>query len=124
MVGSMAFTMVGGHSAVRMLLACGILILTAFACAPLARTRPVFRDHILDLLAMAFALVALAPGHEASAHGAHQHLYLPHGVLGVAIVAVGWLITRGLSARNRWARSAPSALIFLVGLVAMSAAMT
>ena len=116
MVGAMAFAMVGGHSAVRMLAASAALIVTSLVCARRARSEPMFREHLADLWGMALVLVALAPGHIEG----HTHAVLPHGPLGLAIVAVGWMLVRSLLARGRWLRALPSASLFVIGTGAMA----
>jgi hypothetical protein len=119
MVGAMAFAMLGSHSAWRMLGASAALILTSVVCARRARTEPRFREHIVDLWAMALVLIALTARHGYPSAG-HEHFLLPQGVPGVAVVTAGWLAARTLLARGRWARSIPSAAAFLTGLAAMA----
>jgi hypothetical protein len=120
MVGAMAFTMLGSHSAGRMLVASAALILTSVACARRARTETRFREHIVDLWAMALVLIALIARHGGYTSAGHEHALLPQGMPGVAVVTAGWLAARTLLARSRWARSIPSAAAFLTGLAAMA----
>ena len=120
MLGAMAFGMVGGHSALRMLGASAALILTSLACARRARSEPMFREHLADLWGTALVLVALAPGHV----DGHSHGLLPHGLAGLAIIAAGWMLVRVTLARGRgrgrWRRALPSASLFVIGTVAMA----
>jgi hypothetical protein len=120
MVGAMAFTMLGAHSVWRMLAASAALILTSVAFARRARTEPRFRDHIVDLWAMALVLIALTARHGGYPNAGHDHALLPQGLPGVAVVTAGWLAARTLLARNSWARSIRSAAVFLTGLASMA----
>jgi hypothetical protein len=116
MAGAMAFGMLGGHSAARMLAAAAALVVTSLACARRARSEPMFREHLADLWAMALVLVALAPGHVVG----HSHGILPHGLVGLALIGAGWALVRALLARGRWLRALPTALVFVVGFALMA----
>jgi hypothetical protein len=130
MVATMAF----GHSVLNDLGGMLLLAGTSLAYASGARRDATFREHLVDLWAMALTLFACLPQH--SGGGIHEHSGPPSGPLLVAAVLCGWLVARvalgrhpegrGGSGRDRSGRSgggARSSVVSLavvaVGLVAM-----
>jgi hypothetical protein len=130
MVATMAF----GHSVLNDLGGMLLLAGTSLAYASGARRDATFREHLVDLWAMALTLFACLPQH--SGGGIHEHSGSPSGPLLVAAVLCGWLVARvalgrhpegrGGSGRDRSGRSSGGArssvvslAVVAVGLVAM-----
>lgn len=132
MVATMAF----GHSVLNDLGGMLLLAGTSLAYASGARRDATFREHLVDLWAMALTLFACLPQH--SGGGIHEHSGPPSGPLLVAAVLCGWLVARvalgrhpegrGGSGRDRSGGGARSSVVSLavvssavvaVGLVAM-----
>jgi hypothetical protein len=112
MAAVMVATMAFGHSVLNDLSGMLLLAATSLAYAPGARRDATFREHLVDLWAMALTLFACLPQHSGS--GIHEHSGSPGGPLLVAAVLGGWLVARvalgrhpderGVSGRDRWGR--------------------
>jgi hypothetical protein len=89
----MAATMIGGHSTIRELAGLGALGVTAMVCAPFSRADPTFREHLVDLGAMAVLLVGCLPGHAPDGL-AHDHFALANGPAVFAAALGGWALGR------------------------------
>lgn len=118
MLGVMAAAM-ASHSGFASIAGAALLVVVSVPCSALSRTRQYFRAHVLDLWAMALALVAFLPW----GGSGHHVVTLQSGWAFAAIVAawgVGrvWLGMRDPS-RSRAAVVASGALTGL-GLVAMA----
>ena len=92
MAAVMVATMAFGHSVLNDLSGMLLLAATSLAYAPGARRDATFREHLVDLWAMALTLFACLPQH--SGAGIHEHSGSPGGPLLVAAVLGGWLVAR------------------------------
>ena len=115
MVGAML-----SHSALASIGGAALLVVVSVPCSALSRTRAFFRAHVLDLWAMALALLAMVswqPG------GHHHGLAVPSGAALAGIVvawAAGrvWLGMRGPAGARRAA--AASGAVTGAGLAVMA----
>ncbi len=106
MVAVMAGTMAVEHSVPGDLAGILVLVVTSLAYAPGARRDATFREHLVDLWAMALTLFACLPSHGAAgiagsgAGGSDQHSGSPGGPLLVGAILAAWLVTRVAFARG------------------------
>jgi len=118
MLGVMVAAM-ASHSAFASIAGAALLVVVSVPCAALSRTREFFRAHVLDLWAMALALVAFLPW----GGGGHHVVTLQSGWAFAAIVAAWagarvWLGMHGAGAAR--AAAAASGALTAVGLAAMA----
>ena len=118
MLGVMAAAM-ASHSVLASLAGTALLVVVSVPCSAVSRARPAFRAHIVDLWAMALALLAFVPWGRAGHHG----VSVPSGWAFAAIVAAWaasrvWLAARGGVSARRGA--AASGALTGAGLVAMA----
>ena len=118
MLGVMAAAM-ASHSAFASIAGAALLVVVSVPCAAVSRARSLFRAHVVDLWAMALALVAFLPW----GGSGHHVVTLQSGWAFAVIVAAWagarvWLGTRG-SAMPRAAVVASGGLT-AVGLAAMA----
>ena len=118
MLGVMAAAM-ASHSGFASIAGAALLVVVSVPCSALSRSRPYFRAHVLDLWAMALALLAFVPSHPVG----HHAVALQSGWTFAAIVAawgVGrvWIGMRGAGPAGRAAVA--SGGLTAAGLVAMA----
>jgi len=118
MLGVMAAAM-ASHSVLASLAGAALLVVVSVPCSAVSRALPDFRAHVLDLWAMALALLAFVPWGRVG----HHAVTLQSGWAFAAIVAAWaasrvWLGRRG-AAHARRAAAASGALTG-AGLAAMA----
>ena len=118
MLGVMAAAM-ASHSVVASLAGAALLVVVSVPCSAVSRTRPDFRAHVVDLWAMALALLAFLPW-----RGVGHHAMSVPSVGAFAVVVAAWAVsrvwlgTRGGSVARRAA--AASGAVTGAGLAAMA----
>ena len=118
MLGVMVAAM-ASHSALASIAGAALLVAVSVPCAALSRTREPFRAHVLDLWAMALALLLFLP--QGVVQGQH-HAVTVHSGWAFAAVSAAWLAGRvWLAVRQSSARrvALASGGMTAAGLVAM-----
>ena len=119
MIAVMAAAMVT-QSAIVSVGGAALLVAVSMVCAGLSRERAWLREHVIDLWAMALALLAFLP------HGAagHHAVTVPSGVA-FAVVLAAWCVGRValvvVAGGREWRMPAASAAVTLAGLALMPA---
>ena len=90
MLGVMVAAM-ASHSALASIAGAALLVAVSVPCAALSRTREPFRAHVLDLWAMALALLLFLP--QGVVPGQH-HAVTVHSGTAFAAVGAAWLCAR------------------------------
>ena len=120
MLGVMVVAM-ASHSPLASIAGAALLVVVSVPCAALSRTRTPFRAHVLDLWAMALALLLFLP--QGVMTGQH-HAVTVHSGWAFAAVGAAWLAARvWLALREATARRVAFASggMTAAGLVAMAA---
>lgn len=120
MLAVMAAAMLA-HSALVSLVGAVALLIVSALCAALSRARPFLRAHILDLWAMALALLALLP-RARGGDGHHAVVVQTEGPVVIAAVIIGWMCLRAVLARRRVPRRPElvSSAVTAAGLTSMA----